>query len=130
MTEAFIKHDAEKLPLDLLPVDVLEQVAKVLAHGAKKYSPDNWVKCPSLRRYYAAALRHLFAWAKGEDLDPESGLPHLAHASCCLLFLLGLVLEGRAKDDRRVCRPEGVDKGGKQTAGGHGGCNNKHGRRR
>jgi hypothetical protein len=56
--------------------------------GAKKYSPDNWKSVPDgKRRYYSAALRHLAAWREGEKLDPETGLPHLSHALCCLLFM-------------------------------------------
>jgi hypothetical protein len=38
--------------------------------------------------YYNAAIRHLFSWWDGEDVDMESGQPHLAHAVACLLILL------------------------------------------
>ena len=85
------KHDAEKIRLDLLPPTALERVGEVLTYGAKKYAPENWRKVPDYRRRYtAAALRHLLAWMKGEPRDLESGLPHLAHAACCLLFILDL----------------------------------------
>jgi hypothetical protein len=84
------KADGEKLPLHLLPPRALEQVGRVLAFGAAKYGPDNWRRPPGLARsrYYAATLRHLLAWWRGEDTDPESGLPHLAHAACSVLFLV------------------------------------------
>ena len=83
------KHDEEKLRYDLVPLLAEEQVVKVLTYGAKKYGPDNWRKVPEARRrYYAAARRHLTRWRLGEELDRESGLPHLAHAICSLLFLL------------------------------------------
>jgi len=63
-------------------------VAEVLTMGAKKYAPDNWRKVPDAKdRYLSAALRHLSARAQGEWLDPETGLPHTAHAICCLMFL-------------------------------------------
>lgn len=59
---------------------------------------DNWRKVPELRRrYYAAAMRHLVAWWGGERLDPESGLHHLAHALCCVAFVLETELEGENK---------------------------------
>jgi hypothetical protein len=64
-------------------------VARVLTFGATKYGPNNWQNVtPFKDRYYAALLRHLFLRASGEVLDAESGLPHLAHAGCCALFLL------------------------------------------
>lgn len=96
----FQKNDAKKNRLDLLPIAALEEVGKVLTFGAGKYAAHNWRRCPSRVRYLAAALRHLFAWARGEDNDPETGLSHVAHASCCCLFLLGLILDGAAVDDR------------------------------
>ncbi len=89
MTELGRKDDREKLRFDLIPLAAERSVAAVLTYGAMKYAPDNWRHVPDARaRYHAAARRHVSAWASGEHLDPESGLPHLAHAACCLLFLL------------------------------------------
>jgi len=85
---AGVKYDDEKPQYSLLPQDALHEVAKVLTYGAKKYSPDNWKKVPDLQRRYSDALqRHLYQSEK-EQKDPESGLPHLAHAICCLMFKL------------------------------------------
>lgn len=91
----FRKYDQGKLRYDLMPAKVLEQVVDVLTYGANKYTTkdsdgaDNWHKCPDPNnRYYAAALRHIQAWRQGELLDKESGKPHLAHAICCLTFIL------------------------------------------
>lgn len=97
---AFVKHDAEKVRLELLPFAALEEIAKVLAFGAKKYNENNWIKCESNTRYLGAALRHLFAWGRGEDKDKETGLSHLAHAGACVVFMIGLELDGKATDDR------------------------------
>jgi len=83
------KHDGGKPRWDLLPMGPVARVVDVLTFGATKYAPDNWQQVAEPGgRYFAAALRHLAAWSDGERLDPESGLPHLAHAACCLLFLL------------------------------------------
>lgn len=83
------KDDAGKARWDLLPFAELEQVVLVLNHGAEKYGEDNWQKVASpRRRYFAACVRHLIAWWKGEVNDKDSNLPHLAHAICCLLFLM------------------------------------------
>jgi hypothetical protein len=83
------KGDAGKVRLDLLPFAALEDVARVLEYGAKKYSPQGWRHVADGHdRYVAAALRHLHAYAGGEATDRESGLSHLAHAACSILFAL------------------------------------------
>jgi hypothetical protein len=86
-----MKFDAGKLDYTLVPWDGLEEIVKVLEFGAKKYARENWrfVKFGETR-YMAAAFRHLIAYQNNEDVDPETGLSHLAHAGCCLLFLLAL----------------------------------------
>ena len=82
------KFDGEKLEFGLLPPLALEEVVRVLTFGAKKYERGNWQKVPeSKRRYFDAMERHIWAWKKGEKLDTESGIHHLAHAMCCLMFL-------------------------------------------
>lgn len=88
------KDDAGKAPMGLLPGDALREVARVLGHGAEKYTPNGWRSVRPGSRYLDAALRHLSAYADGEDTDPESGLSHLAHAGCCVLFMLSLEARG------------------------------------
>jgi hypothetical protein len=81
------KDDSGKLDYTLLPIKALDEVVKVLEFGEKKYGRDNWRSVPNAEpRYLGAALRHVFAMVKGEVFDTESGLPHAAHAVCCLLF--------------------------------------------
>lgn len=83
------KLDLGKDRWDLLPIAQVEYIVKVLTYGAKKYSDDNWKYVPDIpNRYYAAVMRHLSQWRKGQQNDDESHLPHLAHACCCLLFLM------------------------------------------
>lgn len=85
------KFDAGKLDYTLVPWDGLEEVVKVLEFGARKYARDNWKHVEGAdTRYLAAAFRHLIAYNTGEKVDQETGLSHLAHAGCCLLFLLSL----------------------------------------
>jgi len=82
------KFDGNKLEYGLLPPLALEETVKVLTFGAQKYERDNWQKVPdSKRRYFDAMERHIWAWKKGEIMDNESGIHHLAHAMCCLMFL-------------------------------------------
>jgi hypothetical protein len=99
MTEA-TKHDAAKLPYDLLPSDAVEEIVRVLDFGAGKYGADNWAQGMAWSRPFAALMRHMWAWWRGEDNDPESGLSHLAHAGCCVLFLLAYHKRGVGIDNR------------------------------
>lgn len=86
-----IKHDVGKWRISLIPVKCIKSIVAVLEFGAKKYAVDNWKTVPDAKtRYYDAAIRHLTAWFDGEKIDAESGLPHLAHAACCLIFLIWL----------------------------------------
>lgn len=85
-----IKHDKDKTDWSLVPMECVEDIAKVLEFGAKKYSPNNWREGSgfSYTRVLNSLFRHIFAFARGQDLDPETGLSHLAHAGCNILFLL------------------------------------------
>ena len=95
---AGVKHDAEKARVDLLPWDAVIACAEVLTHGAAKYGDENWRSVPNgKRRYLAASLRHVIAYARGEWLDRESGLPHLAHALTSLMFVFELASKDGVK---------------------------------
>lgn len=74
--------------MHLVPLEAVEAVAKVLGFGAQKYEPDGWKEVPdAVNRYNSALLRHLVEIQKGEEIDPESGLPHIDHVACNALFL-------------------------------------------
>jgi hypothetical protein len=89
--EKGMKFDDGKLDYTLVPWDGMDEVVKVLEFGAKKYARDNWKKVENANtRYLAAAFRHLIHHNNGEAADPETGISHLAHATCCMLFLLAL----------------------------------------
>lgn len=95
------KFDSGKPPLSLIPRLAQEEEAMVLAFGGKKYEYWNWAKGMQWSRLIDAAQRHMLAYADGEDVDPESGLSHLAHARCCLGFLIDYRKEHPELDDRR-----------------------------
>lgn len=83
------KNDNNKIRWDLLPIKPIEEVVEILTQGAKEYGEYNWKKVkPFNERYYAALMRHLVQWRKGETIDLKSGKKHLAHAICNLIFLL------------------------------------------
>jgi hypothetical protein len=90
-----VKYDGGKPQWSLMPWDALTEVVDVLTYGAKKYSPDNWKIVPNARqRYIDAGFRHFTAYAAGEKNDSETDMNHLAHAMCCMLFLLAFDKDG------------------------------------
>jgi Domain of unknown function (DUF5664) len=95
-----IKYDGEKPRMDLLDAEALEGLAKVLTFGAQKYAANNWRNGIEYSRLTAALLRHLMAIQRGEDVDPESGLPHVDHLGCCWMFLSNLSKTRPDLDDR------------------------------
>ena len=102
-----LKFDEGKPPMGLLDRYALEEVAKVMGYGANKYKAHNWREGLAYSRLYDAALRHIWAFIDLEDNDPESGLPHIAHAICMLMFLLRMTRDRKYLDDRYP-NPNGV----------------------
>lgn len=93
-----IKYDQAKPRMSLMPEGVLNEMLAVLEYGAAKYSEDNWMVVPDAQtRYYDAAMRHIDAWWNCETKDSESGKSHLAHAMCCLSFLMWFDEHGELK---------------------------------
>lgn len=92
----------QKLPLQLLPPEFKRQTALVLQHGARKYGESNWLDTPvQFSNYIAAIDRHSLALQEGEDIDPESGLPHAAHIAATAAIILDAAKHGTLIDDRR-----------------------------
>lgn len=73
---------------DLIPPAALWKIAEVFGRGARKYDERNWERGYDWSLSFAACMRHLWAWWRGEDRDPESGQSHLAHAAFHVLALL------------------------------------------
>lgn len=85
------KKDEGKNRLDLVYPILIEQVGRVrtFAVTSKYGDPENWKTIDNLiPRYTAAAMRHFEAWRSGEKIDKESGLSHLAHCACNIMFLM------------------------------------------
>ena len=90
MSDKGAKHDTGKLKMELLPPGPIMDIAEVMTFGAQKYDDRNWEKGISDQRLYGALQRHLHKYWRGEVYDPEFGLTHLAHAACCIVFLMEL----------------------------------------
>jgi hypothetical protein len=93
-------YDAGKLRFDLIPPEWESALAAVLTKGAEKYADRNWEKGLSWSRRYASVRRHLNAFWAGEDLDKETGLPHLAQAAWGCLAILTFMTTHKEFDDR------------------------------
>lgn len=98
-----------KPPFSCLPVPPLLEAGLGMLEGhLKGYRRHNYrVSGVRVSTYYDAVLRHLTAFWEGEDIDSDSGLPHLAKAICCLLVLRDAQMLGKAKDDRPPAYPSG-----------------------
>ncbi len=92
---------SNKIPMHLFPTTAKALGALALLDGALKYGRTNY-RAIGVRSsiYYDACNRHLDAWFEGEDADPSSGLPHLAHALACIAVLIDAKAAGRLNDDR------------------------------
>ncbi|WP_061238191.1 dATP/dGTP diphosphohydrolase domain-containing protein [Ectopseudomonas composti] len=90
-----------KLPIHLWPTTATAMGSLGLLDGMLKYGRSNW-RASGVRAsiYFDAANRHLNAWFEGEDCDPDSGLPHLAHALACLAIVVDAQAAGKLNDDR------------------------------
>jgi hypothetical protein len=93
---------SDKIPYHLWPEVASILGALGLLDGALKYGRTNWreagVKCSI---YYDALRRHANAWFEGEDIDPDSGLPHFAHMLACIAILVDADANGKLVDDRQ-----------------------------
>ncbi len=95
------RYGVKKVPYELLPPVFAAYVAEVMRNGAEKYGAFNWRSTPVRATVYlAAAMRHLFRMMDGEDLDPESGLPHAAHVAASMAILLDATVNECLVDDR------------------------------
>lgn len=74
----------------------LGAVVDVGTYGARKYTDHGWITVQDgERRYMDAAWRHLLADARGEHVDPDTDIAHLAHCAWNLLAVLELRARGR-----------------------------------
>ncbi len=95
-----VKFDAGKPAFEYIDSDFLFEFAMVLEHGATKYAPRNWEIGMRWGRCFGAGMRHMWAFWRGESKDPDTGLSHLAHAACCIMFLFAYEKRGIGEDDR------------------------------
>lgn len=94
------RYNDGKHRTDLIEPKALEEYVKVLTKGSIKYEDRNWEKGMDWSTCLASGLRHILAFMKGEDYDPETGLLHTAHAMCNMQFLTSYYYIYPQGDDR------------------------------
>jgi hypothetical protein len=94
------RFNSDKPDFSLIPLVTLEDEARVWEYGKRKYAAWNWAKGMPWSVPFACIQRHMAAWQRGEDNDPESGLPHMAHVACNVRMLLLYSKNYQEGDDR------------------------------
>ncbi len=94
------KADNGKPKISLIPSVAIKETAKAFTFGADKYGQHNYRKGIAYTRLIDAAMRHILAFADGENNDPESGNSHLGHASANLAMLMDMFERRKDLDDR------------------------------
>ena len=95
-----VKFDQGKRRVDLVPTEAINALADILTAGAVKYGEHNWRHGMDWSRVYGAAQRHMLAFWGGDDIDEESGMPHLWHALTNMAFLVSYQALSVGRDDR------------------------------
>ena len=83
----------------------IAEMARVLAYGAQKYGVDNWKNAPESEArdiYLNALIRHVLAYAKGNQHNYVEGQYHLAQIAVNAMFLFHFDKTGKA------CEPTDV----------------------
>lgn len=105
-----------KVPYEYLVLSVLEDDAHVHKGGGDKYGIRNWTIDNILASTYIGAMfRHYKAWCEGEDLDPESGRPHLTHLRACCAVVMDGQKHGKLIDDRLKAESKDPETGAVKT---------------
>jgi hypothetical protein len=80
------KNDTGKLKYSLISPEFIESLTRVMQYGAEKYAENNWVGLEK-KRIFDALMRHVMEYWKGNEIDADSGLPHLSHIAANAMML-------------------------------------------
>ena len=91
----------KKPPLSTVPLPVVLELGTAMLEGARKYGRHNYRESKVRASvYFDATIRHLFSWWEGEDIDPDSGMSHVAKAIASLAVLRDAQINDKVVDDR------------------------------
>jgi hypothetical protein len=91
-----------KVPIHVIPFQVLAEVGLALLEGSLKYGSYNWRRAGVRASIYFDAVvgRHLSSWWDGEDIDIDSNISHITKAIAGLTVLRDSMIQGNFIDDR------------------------------
>lgn len=93
MEQGTHKDTVGKVKLNLVPPRSQEAIARVREFGVNKYKdPWGWMLACTEDEFIEAVKRHLNKRDRGEEIDPESGLPHIYHALCGMAMAVELFM--------------------------------------
>lgn len=95
-----LRYNQNKLPHHLISPFAMDELARVLQKGAEKYALRNWEQGLKWDECVGSLMRHVNAWRRGEEVDPETGLSHMAHVLCNAMFLSHFEVTKTGTDDR------------------------------
>lgn len=98
MSNKGLRFNEGKRKWSYVDFKALEPMVQVLEFGAKKYAPFNWMKGLDKTEILESAQRHLIAMFAGEEIDPESGLPHIGHLLCNGMFYSHFYLKDKSDE--------------------------------
>lgn len=90
-----------KAALSTVPMNVIAEIGVGMMEGAAKYGRHNY-RAVGVRSsvYFDATMRHLIAYWEGEDIDPDSGMSHIAKALTSLAVWRDAQMQDMCEDDR------------------------------
>ena len=99
------RYNTGKPKLSFVHPIIMEEIARVMEYGAKKYARDNWRKGLPINSIIDSALRHLMDFKEGSTYDKESNETELGHAACNIMFAMYVLkykpeLDDRVKNER------------------------------
>jgi len=94
------KKEVKLEAFNLIPPEALEALSRVFGVGSVKYRERNWEQGYSWGWSFASLMRHAWKFWKGEEVDEETGLPHIMQAAWHCIVLYTFSIHHRNFDDR------------------------------
>jgi hypothetical protein len=82
-----LRYNSGKTQISEIDPNFILAMADVLTKSQSKYTKFNWQRPTKLSTPYDSLMRHILSFQRGENIDPDDGLPHLIKAAVNLMFM-------------------------------------------